>query len=115
MRVYTVHTHPTRPPVLLREGFAWGAFFFAPLWLLARRAWVAGVLALCAWVVLALLAPVALLALHWALGIFGQDLRRWSLGRAGYALVHVIAAPDQDSALARLLDRRPDLIDGALA
>jgi hypothetical protein len=120
VRIYTAHTNAFRPPVLVREGFSWGAFLFGPLWLLARRAWIAGVLGLCLWAVLPMFAPpvaapAILLALHWACGLFGNDLRRWSLSGAGYLLVHVVAAPDEDTALARLLERRPDLISGALA
>ena len=120
MRIYTAHTLAHRAPVLVREGFAWGGLLFGPLWLLARGAWLAGVLAACAWIVAlavlpALAALSALLALHWAAGLFGQDIRRWSLARRGYVLVHVVAAADEDAALARLLDRRPDLIGEALA
>jgi hypothetical protein len=119
VNIYTAHTCPRRPPVLLREGFAWGALVFGPLWLLAHRAWIAGALALCAGVLIAAVArggvaAVLLLGLAWLLGLFGQDLRRWSLARQGFTLVHVVAAVDRDSALARLLDRRPDLIADAL-
>jgi hypothetical protein len=119
MRIYTAHTHAGRPPVLVREGFSWGAFVFGPLWLLAHRAWIAGVLTLCLWIAIAILAPAwaappVVLVLHWVLGLCGRDLRRWSLERAGYTLVHVVAAPDEDTALAQLLARRPDLIADAL-
>ena len=119
MRIFTAHTCAGRPPALLREGFSWGAFVFGPFWLFGHRAWIAGVLALCAWINLAIVVPPAaaapvLLVLHWALGLFGNDLRRWSLARAGYVLVHVVAAPNEDIALARLLERRPDLIGDAL-
>jgi hypothetical protein len=47
-------------------------------------------------------------------GLFGQDLRRVSLGWGGYALAHVIAASNIDAALARLLARRPDLVADAV-
>jgi hypothetical protein len=104
--------------VLVREGFSWGALLFGPFWLLSHRAWIPGVLALAAGVALAFAPPplggLMEWLLAWALGLFGQDLRRWSLERAGYDLVHVVAAPDADSALARLLERRPDLIGDAL-
>lgn len=105
--------------MLVREGFSWGALVFGPFWLLAHRAWIAGVLALCVGIAFAVLthgglAVVLILALAWLLGLFGQDLRRWSLSRQGYLLVHVVAATDIDTALARLLDRRPDLIADAL-
>jgi hypothetical protein len=119
MRVYTAHTCAGRPPVLVKEGFSWGAFIFGPLWLLAYRAWVPGVLALCAWIVLGAVVPEpfagsVLFAMHWALGLFGRDLRRWALARAGYLLVHVVAAPDEDAALTSLLQRRPDLVTDTL-
>ena len=42
---------PLRPgaaPVLVREGFAWGALLFGPLWLAAHRAWIPAALALAA-------------------------------------------------------------------
>ncbi len=119
MRIYTAHTCPHRPPVLVREGFSWGALVFGPIWLLGHRAWIAGILAVCASIAIAVVshgvvAVVLMLALAWLLGLFGNDLRRWSLGRHGFVLVHVVAAGDVDTALARLLDRRPDLIADAL-
>jgi predicted outer membrane lipoprotein len=119
VRIFTAHTRADSPPVLVREGFSWGAFIFGPFWLLARRAWIAGVLALCASVAIAALAaePVRSLlslTLAWVLGLTGQDLRRAALQRRGYLLAHVVAAADGDAALARLLARRPDLIKSAL-
>jgi hypothetical protein len=119
VRVFTAHTRADSPPVLVREGFSWGAFFFGPFWLLAQRAWITGVLALCAAVAVAVLAaepvrPLLSLALAWLLGLNGQDLRRAALHRRGYLLAHVVAADNGDAALARLLDRRPDLVKVAL-
>jgi hypothetical protein len=119
VRIYTAHTRPRRPPVLVREGFSFAGLILGPFWLLAHRAWIAGVLALCGLVAIPLLAPrwsagVLVVSLAWLIGLFGQDLRRWALARDGFTLVHIVAAPDEDSALARLLDRRPDLIEAAL-
>jgi hypothetical protein len=119
VRIYTAHTSGNAAPLLVREGFSWGAFLFGPFWLLAQRAWIPGLLVLCAdFAVLLTPAPVRgvlTLAAAWAAGLFGRDLVRWSLGRRGYDFVHVIAAPDDDAAMARLLARRPDLIMDALA
>ena len=56
MRIYTARTCPRRPPALVPEGFSWGALVFGPLWLLAHRAWIAGVLALCDFLLIAVLA-----------------------------------------------------------
>jgi hypothetical protein len=119
VKIFTAHTRADSPPVLVREGFAWGAFVFGPLWLLAQRAWIAGVLALCAVIAIAVLASeparfLLSLALAWLLGLVGHDLKRGGLQRRGYLLAHVVAAADGDAALARLLERRPDLIRAAL-
>ena len=114
MKIWTAHLHPARPPVLVHEGWSWGAAIFGPFWLLAHRAWVPGVIALAAVVILNLLIPNSLRALlvlgfFLLLGLLGRDLLRWSLDRRGYALAHVVAAQDGDAAFARLLDARPDL------
>jgi hypothetical protein len=106
--------HAEAAPVLVREGFSWGAMIFGPLWLFAHRSWTAGVLALAVAVgIVALPAPSLQLPLGlllaWVLGLWAQDWRRWSLARRGYLLAHVVAAPDADAAFARLLTARPDL------
>ncbi len=118
MRVFSAHTRAASAPVLVAERFSWGAAIFGPLWLFAHRAWIAGIVALLAALLASLAPPDWRLALAVALGallgLFGQDLRRWSLERRGFLLAHVVAARDQDEALARLLARRPDLIEPAL-
>ncbi len=120
MKVWTAHLHPARPPVLLPEAWSWGAALFGPFWLLAHRAWVAGAITLAVVIVLNLLVPSSLrpalvLGFFLLLGLFGQDLLRWSLARRGYALAHIVAAPDTDAALLRLLDARTDLQAGLAA
>ena len=114
MKVWTAHLHPACPPVLIHEGWSWGAALFGPFWLLAHRAWVPGVIVLAVVVALNLLVPNGLrgllvLGFFLLLGLLGRDLLRWSLARRGYALAHVVAAQDGDAAFARLLDARPDL------
>ncbi|TDH62014.1 DUF2628 domain-containing protein [Dankookia rubra] len=122
MRIWTVHlprgaatpARARRMPVLVREGFAWGAFLFALPWLLLHRLWLEAigylglVLLLAAFVPEAAALPVAL-ALQFLIGAHAQDLRRAALARRGRPAAHVVAAADQDAALARLLDARPDL------
>lgn len=118
MRLFSAHTRAETAPVLVREGFSWGAFCFGPLWLFSQRAWIPGILALCAWIVAALLPnpyrPVLLLGLAWAAGVLGTDLLCWSLERRGFTLVHLIAASNEEAAFARLLTARPDLIAEAV-
>jgi hypothetical protein len=114
VKIWTVHTRPGEAPVLVREGFSIAALVFGPLWLWAQRAWIAGIIAACLFVLIGAVAPVAVapilgLALAVLLGMTGRDLERWSLARRGFTLVHVLAARDGEHALARLLRRRPDL------
>lgn len=117
MRIYTAHLRPARPPVLVQEGWSWRAALFGPLWLLAHRAWVPGVIVLSAVVLGVLLLspdlqPVMALGLGLLMGLLGRDMVRWSLDRRGYALAHVLAAADREAALGRLLDARTDLAAG---
>jgi hypothetical protein len=41
VKIYAALLKPDSEPVLVREGFAWGALFFGPLWLAIHRAWIA--------------------------------------------------------------------------
>ena len=113
MRFWTAHLKADAEPKLLREGFSVWALLFGPAWLAFHRAWIPAVLMLCAEVACGLLpsrlAMVAPFALAWACGMFGRDMVRWSLERQGWLLAHVIAAPDEEAALGRLLAARPEL------
>ena len=114
MRFWTGHLRQGTAPVLVREGFAWGAMLFGPVWLAAHRAWIAAALALAAGIlILALTRGAAtgalMLALALWLGLSGHDLRRWSMPQRGFTLFGVIAARDETEAIARLLECRPDL------
>ena len=120
MRSWTVHLRAGTAPVLVPEAFSWAAGLLGPLWLLSHRAWVAALLALGAELAVAAgtdgsLRVVLALAVVWSLGLFGQDLRRWSLARRGFILSHVVAAPTGDAAVARLLEQRPELAREAMA
>jgi hypothetical protein len=114
VRVWTAHVRPSTAPILVREGFSLCAFLFGPIWLASYRAWIPAALALAAGVLIGAFttsgARIALqFGLAFLLGLIGRDLVRWSLGLRGYRLVHVLAARDADSALARLLAVRPEL------
>jgi hypothetical protein len=114
VNTYTVHTAPSRPPALLAEGFSIWALLFGPVWLLAHRAWIPAALVFAAEILCGLLpgrlewACAALLAV--VCGVLGRDWVRWSLERRGFEVAHVLAARDEDAALARLLAARPDLV-----
>lgn len=118
MKTFTAHLRAHTSPVLVAEGFSFGAFLFGWIWLALHRAWVAAILDLAAWVILLLLVqgpwqPVLAVALAVLQGTLGGDLVRWGLARRGFVLTHVVAARDHDAAFARLLGARPDLLAAA--
>jgi hypothetical protein len=115
VKIYTTHMRPDRAPVLLREGFSWAASIFGIFYFLWHRAWNALVVNLAALVI----AVVAARALHSAApvagllvlqGVLGRDLLRWGLAMHGYVPGPIVAARDADSALARLIDHRVDIL-----
>lgn len=110
MRAFTLHAAPGHPPRLIREGFSWGAFIFAPFWLLRHGVWL-GLLAYAAgFAAVAALAPpgwhgLGLLALHLLAGFEGRDLLRDRLARQGRGTRAVIFGMDEDMALLRALSQ----------
>ncbi|GAB0115577.1 DUF2628 domain-containing protein [Acidisoma sp. C75] len=118
MRIYSAHTRPGRAPLLVPEGFSWGAFLFGPFWLMAHRAWIAALLALVVligfWIVAAAvsagLGAALLIGYALMLGAQGRDLRRWSLSRRGFAEAGVVAAPDADAAFLRACAVTPGML-----
>ncbi len=115
MRTYTAHLHPARPPVLVREGWSWGALLFGPLWLARHASWIVAALSLAALFLACLLPPPPLRPVL-AFGVFlfggalGNDLRRWELGLRQFRLAHVVAGRSLDEAWLRLLSHRADLL-----
>ena len=114
VKFWTAHIRAGAPPVLVREGFSWGALIFGPFWLAAHRAWIPAVLTLAAAILIVVLTRDGVggglaRALIVLLGLSGQDLRRWSLDHRGYLLAQVVTARNELDALGQLLERRPDL------
>jgi hypothetical protein len=114
MKVWTVLIRGEAEPVLVREGFSWGALLFGPLWLAFHRAWIPAALSLVAWVLVLVLTrePVAGVlgtGLAIFLGLTGFDLVRWSLETRGYLLTRVLIAHNQTDAWGSLLAARPEL------
>lgn len=119
MRFYTVHIPAGEGggdgalgrAVLVREGFNWVAFFFAPFWALAEGLWLAAlplIVVLGAIVAVPLvlgLGPVlpVVVGLGYAVlaGMSANDLRRAELAARGYRLAEVVAAPSRAHALIR--------------
>ena len=116
MKIYTALLKADAEPVLVREGFSWGALILGPVWLAVHRAWIAAALSLAAAILIAALMPrpasiILDLGLALILGLTGNDLRRWALESRGYLLIHVLAAINADDAFTRLLAHRPELGD----
>jgi hypothetical protein len=114
VKLYCAYLKPDAEPVLVREGFSWGALFFGPFWLAMHRAWIAAILSLAAYILIFALASepaggILAAGLALILGFTGHDLRCWALENRGYPLVHVVAAGNPDDAFTRLLTHRPDL------
>lgn len=114
-----MHLRPGKAPVLLREGFSWGALLLGPLWLAGTGAPIAAALLLLGWAVVpglggllggGLLGGTLAAGLCLLQGLNGRDWRRWDLERRGYALAHVVGGRDELTAWARLLASRPDLV-----
>ena len=100
MLTFTVHEPPNPPAdrvdraeglVFIKDGFAWFAALFAPLWLLMHRLWWAllGYVALAAALQLAqkfgvlteTTTGLMMLALNLLVGFEAGTLRRWALDR----------------------------------
>ena len=119
MKTWTAHEKANAPPVLLHEGFSFGALIFGPLWLASHRAWVpAGAAFVLASLILLLTHPpaslVLFLGLALLLGFSGRDLVRWSITRRGYLESNVVTGRNEDEAHGRLLDARPDLVERSM-
>ena len=114
MKVWTAHEKPHTPPLLLREGFSFGAAFFGPIWLAMHRAWIPAACVLALLILTPMLtdppmSAVILAGVWLMLGQTGRDLVRWSIERDGWLATAVIAARDLDDAQIRLYSARPDL------
>jgi hypothetical protein len=119
MKVWTAHEMPNASPVLVREGFSFGALFFGPIWLAAHSAWLAaGAMVLLTLLILLLTHPPAsiilILGLALLAGFSGRDLVRWSVRRRGYLETMIVTGRDQYDARARLLEARPELIERSM-
>jgi uncharacterized protein DUF2628 len=116
MTLYTVHLQkygvdPYPDVRVVKEGFNWVAFIFTAIWALVKGYWwVAGGLFLLEIVLSALLAAIGLdlfgqavvnIAFNLLVGIYANDLARWTLARRGYIEEDVVSGASQNHALER--------------
>jgi hypothetical protein len=119
MKVWTAHEKPNASPVLVREGFSFGALFFGPIWLAAHCAWLPSLAMVLLTLLILLLTHfpasiILVLGLALLAGFSGRDLVRWSVTRRGYLETTVVTGRNQYDAQARLLEDRPDLVQRSM-
>jgi len=128
MPIYRVHVPEDLDPLaaadktrFVREGFACWALAFGPLWLLAKRQWMA----LGVWILGAALVGIAISArllpehaagwLYWLsalyLGLEGRNIVSAALERTGAPLVDVAVGVDRSSAERAFFSRWPALAE----
>jgi hypothetical protein len=103
--------------LLVRDGFAWLAFFFPPLWLLWHLLWAEALLVFALFGALSALgevegfglaAPLLMVLVSIYVGLEGQALRLAALRRRGWREWGVVEADSADDADARrLLETAP--------
>jgi hypothetical protein len=97
MATYSIYSgQRIEEAVFVREGFSWPAAVFTGFWALWHRMWIVGVVAI-AVILLASTLPPAIelfvnLATTLVFGVFGSDLREWSLARRGLSNIDVVEA-----------------------
>lgn len=127
MKLYSVYLRdhgrkPLSDLILVKEGFSWPAFVFTFMWALWTRMWLPTV-ALFAVIVLSgwgmrylglgeTAQSVLSLAVAIAVGLIGNDLRRWWLDRQGYYEVAVVTGNNAEEATRRFLDNADIARDG---
>lgn len=97
--IFTVHARSWSPAgdgdaVFVREGFSWPAFIFGPIWALWFGMWKTAILLLVLSIVVSGILVVVgiteagelavILALQTLMGLWGNDWRRYVLGRSDY-------------------------------
>lgn len=123
MPVYTVHAptayaadvRATDAFVFVRDGFHFWAMVLGPLWLIAKRLW----LALLGWLILFSVLQVAVvrlgggaealmvvdLILAVLMGLEASTLQRWTYSRRRWRQLEVVVADDEEAAERRFFDR----------
>ena len=120
MRLYAAYVAPAslerdRAVAMVKQGMSWPAFFFSVLWALWHRLWGTAVLLALALVGFDLLflvlgvddtaSAIAWLGLAVYTGLSASDWRCRGLERRDMRLTAIVAAPNAERAVQRLLKR----------
>lgn len=96
----------------IRDGFNWWAALFGPFWALVNRMWIVAIVLGVAGILAGLLPPVAAAIINAGLllvaGIFGADLKIWSLGRRGFIEAMQLEAATHEEAEVRFFAEHAD-------
>lgn len=120
LRVYTVHlpspSSGESTPVLIREGFSWGAFILGIIWTLWHRLWIESAALLALFLAMDIIVDfislseqvetIVMVGIAVLIGCNGNDWRRASLRQRGYHEAGVVVGPGAEEALQRFLDLR---------
>lgn len=129
MQTYTVYAPPADNRsfreqavdyVFLREGYAFWAAIFGPLWLLARQMWLE---ALVYFVVLGILegvlqwfglneygATMLYFLISFIFALFARDIERWHYERKDYVMISLINGKSRDECETKFFHK---IFDGA--
>lgn len=121
MKVYTVHVpQALEDTVFVKEGMAWPCLVIPVLWMLWHRMWVpAAIVFACSLAIAAigkvggdsLTANLIAIGFQTAIALEANNLRRWSLSKAGYLETGVVAAANMGEAELRYFTAvDPDLL-----
>ena len=103
MSTYTIYSAGRiEDAVFVREGFSWGAFVFGFVWALWHRMWIVAALGFAAVMLSSTLPPrpeaLVNVAVALVFGVFGNEMRQWSLARRGLAAIGAIGAETRETA-----------------
>ncbi len=118
-RIFTVHPPPggaLGEPVLIAEGFSWGAVLAGPLWFAWYRAWIGLAVHLVGLLVLLGLHGEIDLLIHgllaagfaWLVGVSANDGLRLEWAARGWRMADVVVARNRTEALIAWVVRRAD-------
>jgi hypothetical protein len=116
VRTFTLQVPPHHAePIVLAEGFSWGAFIFGPLWFLWHGLWVSALMLLAVELALSGLltqagVPVEVvgiptIGLSLLVGFNARDWWRMTLARRNFTFAGVVMAQNLDEAEWKLMQR----------
>lgn len=116
MKIYSIHvaqfcTDPEPDMRCVSEGFNWAAFIFAPFWALVKGYWLVFIaisvlnvffMGMVAFFGLDLIGQAVVnIGFNMLVGIYANDLARWTLQKRGFVEEDVVSGENPEHALER--------------